>query len=369
MYKYFKFCLLCMLMVATHTFADVLKIRDDAPQEYVVKKGDTLWDISALFLNSPWKWPKLWGMNPQIENPHLIYPGDVLALIYDENGQPRLVVKTASNNNVVKLSPTKRIQYKRYEAIATLPLNVITPYLNYERTLFENEYDSASMVIGGDTNTKNKVKGDLVYATGDLVQGKLYGVYRKIREYDTSFFSGKAQELKLTGTARVLTGEDEEKDHPARLRIVSSKSEIRSGDKLLSLLTDQSLPATFTLSIPNEQISAEILTSSSGLSEFSKLEVVVINSGTKQGLKPGHVLAVYRQSPDIIMDDDKPVYTEDAGRFSQFFHRFNPFSQYDMPFEAIGNLVVFKTYNELSYALVTDTKKALELGDKVGLPE
>ncbi|WP_440903226.1 LysM peptidoglycan-binding domain-containing protein [Catenovulum sp. SX2] len=369
MYKYLKFSFLCMLIVATQSIADVLKIRDDAPQEYVVKKGDTLWDISALFLNSPWKWPKLWGMNPQIENPHLIYPGDVLALIYDEQGQPKLVVKTAANNNVVKLSPSKRIQYKRYEAIATLPLNVITPYLNYERTLFENEFDSASMVIGGDTNTKNKVKGDLIYATGELDTGKLYGVYRKIREYDTGFFSSNAQELKLTGTARVLSSEDEEKDHPARLRIVTSKSEVRSGDKLLSLLTDQSLPATFTLTIPEQAIDAKILTSSSGLSEFSKLEVVVINSGSKHGLKPGHVLGVYRQGPDIIMDDDQPVYTEDAGRFSQFFHRFNPFSDYEMPFEAIGNLVVFKTYNELSYALVTDTKKALQLGDMVALPE
>lgn len=368
MYKYLKFSLLCMLIVATQSFADVLKIRDDAPREYVVKKGDTLWDISALFLNTPWKWPKLWGMNPQIENPHLIYPGDVLALVYDEHGQPRLVVKSTSSN-AIKLSPTKRIQYKRYEAIATLPLNVITPYLNYERTLFENEYDNAAMVIGGDTNTKNKVSGDLIYASGELAVGKLYGVYRKIREYDTGFFSSNAQELKLTGTARVLSREEDSNVLPARLRIVTSKSEIRSGDKLLSLLTDQSLPATFTLSIPEEKIEATILTSSSGLSEFSKLEVVVIDSGTKHGLKPGHVLGVYRQSPDIIMDGDKPVYVEDAGRFSQFFHKINPFKDYEMPFEAVGNLVVFKTYNELSYALVTDTKKALKLGDMVGLPE
>ncbi|MER2491152.1 LysM peptidoglycan-binding domain-containing protein [Catenovulum sediminis] len=373
MYKYLRYFILLAVFPACLSFADVLKIRADAPQEYIVKKGDTLWDISALYLNTPWKWPQLWGMNPQIENPHLIYPGDLLALIYNEKGEPRLVVKSEASEHktVIKLSPNKRIKHKRYEAIATLPLNVITPYLNYERTLFENEYMNSPLVIGGDTNTKNKIEGDVIYASGELEDGHLYGVYRKTRAYKTGgFFSTEyAQEMTLTGTARVVDVENPELDYPAKLKVLSNRSEVRAGDRLISLLTDQSLPATFTLSLPEQDISARILTSSSGHSQFSKLEVVVIDAGSKQGLKAGHVLGIFRQGPDILMDDEAPQYVEDAGRFSKLFATLNPFSDYQMPYEAIGSMVVFKTYNDLSYALITDTQRALKLGDKVMLPE
>ncbi|KMT66084.1 LysM peptidoglycan-binding domain-containing protein [Catenovulum maritimum] len=367
MFKNFKYFVLFYFAVFS-LFADVLKIRHDAPQEYVVKKGDTLWDISEVFLNTPWKWPKLWGMNPQIDNPHLIYPGDVLALIYDKDGQPRLVVK--ESKKIVKLSPSKRISYKDVKAINTIPLSVISPYLNYERALIETEYNQAAMVIGGDTNTKNKIDGDLLYASGELEVGHLYGIYRKVREYNSGLFNTTyAEELVLTGTARAIEAEDDSQNRPARLRVLTSKQEIRSGDRLMSLLRDQTLPAIFTLSAPAQVIEAEILTASTNVKEFAKLEVVVINAGTEQGLKPGNVLGVYRQSPDIIMDSEKPIYVEDAGRFARFLDKINPFKQYDMPMENIGKLVVFKTYNNLSYALITDTQKALTIGDTVGLPE
>ena len=104
-----------------NVLADVLKIRDDAPASYVVQKGDTLWDISALYLNEPWLWPQLWQMNPQVDNPHLIYPGDTLTLTYDAQGKPRLMV----NDNVKRLSPTARKTMKGGDAISTLPLAVV----------------------------------------------------------------------------------------------------------------------------------------------------------------------------------------------------------------------------------------------------
>ncbi|WP_397471461.1 LysM peptidoglycan-binding domain-containing protein, partial [Rheinheimera sp.] len=115
---------LIVLSGCFNVFADVLKIRDDAPANYVVKKGDTLWDISALYLNEPWLWPQLWQMNPQIDNPHLIYPGDTLTLTYDAQGRPRLIV----NDNVKRLSPGIRKTMKGGDAVSTLPLSMIRHY-------------------------------------------------------------------------------------------------------------------------------------------------------------------------------------------------------------------------------------------------
>lgn len=361
------YCGLTLFFISFFTQADVLTIKPNAPQEYVVKKGDTLWDISAIFLQSPWKWPKLWGMNPQIDNPHLIYPGDLLSLIYDKDGNPQLVLNAGKKQ--VKMTPGKRFTPKQVNPISTIALNVISPYLNYERALVETEYNDAAFVIGGETNTKVKVAGDLIYATGELVAGELYGIYRQSRALSKGLFNKVyAEELILTGTARALELEDQQTDRPARLRVLTSKQEIRSGDRLMFLLRDHNLPAVFSLSEPKTQIEAEIISSSSSSSEFSKLEVVLINSGSKQDLRPGNVLGIYRKSPDVLIENGKAMYVEDANKFTQFKNSLSPFKQFDMPVERVGEMVVFKTYNEMSYALITDTKKALSIGDLVSSP-
>ena len=97
--------------------ADELQIKEDAPKTHIVVKGDTLWDISAMFLNEPWLWPKLWRLNPDIKNPHLIYPGDELRLVYDENGEPMLV----KGKPALKWSPEKRKKLKEQNPITILP--------------------------------------------------------------------------------------------------------------------------------------------------------------------------------------------------------------------------------------------------------
>ena len=111
------------------SLADQLKINDDAPKSYIVKKGDTLWDISSVFLNQPWLWPKLWQLNPEINNPHLIYPGDVISLIFNENGEPSLVLKSSTGKPSYKWSPKIRQTNKEDSAIRTLPLEVIAPFI------------------------------------------------------------------------------------------------------------------------------------------------------------------------------------------------------------------------------------------------
>lgn len=376
MHKYlcgFLYMVICAIPLAS---ADTLRLKSNAPEQYVVKKGDTLWDISSIYLQSPWKWPQLWGMNSQIENPHLIYPGDELRLVYNKDGQPMLLRngdnagQSSAGKSFVRLSPGKRIEYKNYDAINTLPLHIITPYLSHEIILYESDFADAPMVMGGQTNTKNKVRGDLIYGSGRLENLKMYGIYRPGAEYQVgSLLNGKtAHELILVGTARVIKRSENDPEYPAKLTVTSNRREIRLGDKLIPLTDDQSLPARFSLRQPENPIDAKILSSSSRVSHFSKLEVVIINAGQQDGLEPGHVLAVHRQSPDVVMDKDVPQFSEDAGRFSRYFNQFDLVREFDMPYEEIGTMVVFKVYQGLSYALIVDASTDLKVGDEVALP-
>ncbi len=360
--------LLLSLAFSASAIADVLTLREDAPTQYVVKKGDTLWDISALFLNTPWKWPELWGHNPQIENPHLIYPGDILRLVYTDDGQPRLVVANAETNNVVKVSPTKRTTIKRYQPVETLPLSEITSYLNYERILVAGEYDDAPMVLGGSTSTKRKVKGDIIYSQGDLEANVMYGIYNKIREFGEK--GSQIYELELAGTTRVSKSADE--NGVVTLKVLSNKRDIAQGFKLFPLLDDQSLPANYTLSIPEQEINARILGASSRVTEFTKLEVVIIDAGKEHGLSTGNVLGIYNDSPVVYMQKGKPVYKEDASRYTKIIDSFREDSaknELKMPTENTGEMVLFKVYDTVSYGIIMDANAAIRVNDVVKLPE
>ncbi|WP_017444217.1 LysM peptidoglycan-binding domain-containing protein [Gayadomonas joobiniege] len=379
MHKYLCGFLYMVICAIPSVSADTLRLKNDAPERYVVKKGDTLWDISSVYLQSPWKWPELWGMNEQIENPHLIYPGDVLKLEYGPDGQPRLLRsgqtlgatgEEEQGKKIVKLSPGKRIEYKNYEAINTLPLHLIAPYLSHEIILYEADYRDAPMVMGGETNTKNKVQGDLIYGSGALETLQMYGIYRPQKVYEMGgLLTGRtAHELILVGTARVIKRSDNDPEYPAKLTVLSSRREIRLGDKLIPLTDDKSLPARFSLRKPENKINANILAASSNVSHFSKLEVVIIDAGQQDGLQPGHVLAVQRQSPEVVMDEDTPQFSEDAGRFSRYFNQFDLVREFDMPYEQIGSMVVFKVYQGLSYALIVDASTDLKVGDEITLP-
>lgn len=154
-------------------------IRADSPSEYSVVKGDTLWDISARFLNSPWLWPEIWQANPEIANPHLIYPGDVVRLVYVD-GRPVLRV---DRNAVVKLSPKARPQ-PLAGAIPTLPLSVIGPYLTGNQMVAGGELDAAPYLIAQRDGKLLSADGDVVYARGEAIFGlESYGIYRSGREF------------------------------------------------------------------------------------------------------------------------------------------------------------------------------------------
>ena len=136
-----------------------LTIKQGAPEAYVVVKGDTLWDISAMYLDSPWLWPRLWQVNPEIENPHLIYPGDKLSLVWI-NGEPVLSLKP-----VIKLSPKIRVSEKK--AVPTVNEGLVLPYLQSDRLVEQQDIQSAQRVLGTSDGKRFLSGEDRLFISGN----------------------------------------------------------------------------------------------------------------------------------------------------------------------------------------------------------
>lgn len=378
-------------------FADVIKIKEGAPESYVVKKGDTLWDISAMYLDEPWLWPQIWQLNPQVENPHLIYPGDVLNLTYDADGNPQILANVAVDENnqpqtietdneptpkptlVIdrsyhKLSPTIRKTLKKQDAIPTLPLELIRPYLTFEQTLSAEKIDSLPYVLGNDDLVRHAVDTHILYVKGDLERGRVYGIYRKGAAYvnpDNGLELG--YKAILVGTARAFRPGNKAQGEPSSVTVINVTREIKAGDKLMPAMDGQSLPAFFNLTKPEGNIDATIIGSSNDAREFSRMEVVVLNKGSVDNLKPGNVLNLYRPGGAVFDKDGKTVYLNEAGALAKIQAEFDNKGEDDQavwhfPQERVGQVMVFKVYEETSYALIMQTFSPIRLGDKAVAP-
>ncbi|MEE2024462.1 LysM peptidoglycan-binding domain-containing protein [Alkalimonas mucilaginosa] len=353
---------LCFAAIAT---ADELKVREDAPERYVVKKGDTLWDISAIYLSQPWRWPQLWRMNPQIDNPHLIFPGDVLRLIYDADGRPMLV----RDDRVRRLSPHTRASDTRPGAITTVPLAMIRPFLAHDQMLSQSDLEGKPYILGANSNVKNATEGHTLYARGELEPGKAYAIYRKGRPYiDPETGDNLGYAMMLVATSRAFRGGSNERNEPASLQILDVKREIRQGDIVLPALDGEALPAYFHMARPEQRIDGLIIETTSKLREFSKWDIVIINRGASDQLKPGHMLDILRPSPAVVdRGNGQPVYLEDASRYQRLASNFGH-EQMQMPRERVGHLMVFKVTERASYAIVTDTYRPVRVGDHIVSP-
>lgn len=370
--------------------ADELQINEGAPETYIVEKGDTLWDISSLFLEQPWLWPKLWRLNPEINNPHLIYPGDVLRLVYDEKGEPQLVVEqdpapeiiepvveevveqvvevipSPPEKRTVKLSPQIRKAVKE-TPISTLPLNVIAPYIQYDSLLTQEQIDQLPYVLGSDEGYKSSLDGFKLYVTDNLVLGKSYAIYQKgdaIIDPETELPLG--YNIKLAGVGQAVREGDMDKKRPGTILVNSAKREIRSGNFVMPMNEGQLLPSFFTMQKAADSVEGLIVHSSNEGREFGKLEVVMINRGEQHSVKAGDILTIKRKSPGVVETRDGPQYTKDASRWSRLLA--DDGSEYDMPAEELGQIMVFKVYENASMALILKTTKPARLLDIVAAP-
>jgi len=349
----------CSLMA----FADQIKLNDNAPKTHIVKKGDTLWDISAIFLEQPWLWPKLWRLNPEINNPHLIYPGDVLKLVFDENGQPMLVVEAVKPS--YKWSPKIRKESNRDSAITLLPLEVIAPFIRYDNLFTEDELAKFPHIIGSEEGYRMTINGFKAYVNADLELAQSYAIYDKGEElFDPETGDALGFYVNLVGTGQVLKRGDMDNNIPSTLNIGTVKREIHADSVVVPINEGQLLPSIFAMKAANSSLRGQVVKAVTNNREFGKLEVVMINRGLEHDVTVGDVFDIQRPSPAVIDTAKGAVYSVEASSWDSLTG-----SHYKMPEEHLGELMVFKVYQKASMALILNTQKPARLNDVITGPQ
>ncbi len=329
------------LVVSTlSALAEAVLLNENVPDRYVVKRGDTLWDISGVFLQDPWMWPEIWHANQQIENPHLIYPGDSITLVYID-GVPQLMVNRSRD---LKLSPEIK-SLDHAEAISALPLDMIDNFLSKNRVTDDATLRGAPYVLGGKERRILMGMEDDFYARGDFSDNRLnYGIYRRGDPY----LDPKTGEL--LGIRAVDVGAAKVKavkDDIATLGVSRASGEIRIQDRLL-LSEERTLASTFYPRAPETKIKASVLNVEDGVRNAGALDVVAINRGDREGLQAGDTLAIYKRG-DITKD-----------RIAN--------QRVRLPDERIGLLMVFYTYEKMSFGLVMEADRQIDIGDLLTNP-
>ncbi|MBA1263896.1 LysM peptidoglycan-binding domain-containing protein [Stutzerimonas sp. NM35] len=337
--------LLALLLVAVGGIAQAdVQLKANHPEQYTVVKGDTLWDISGRFLREPWKWPELWHANPQVENPHLIYPGDSLSLVYVD-GQPRLMLERGASRGTIKLSPTVRT-VPMAEAIPTIPLEAINSFLLSNRIIDSvDQFKGAPYIVAGNAERVISGSGDRVYGRGAFEDDiPVYGIFRQGKTYvdpDSQEFLGiNADDV---GSAEIIDMEDD----IATMMLTRVTQEARIGDRLFPS-EERAINSTFMPSEPEDEIKGVILDVPRGVTQIGQFDVVTLNKGARDGLKDGNVLAVYKTG-ETVRDR---VTGENV----------------KIPDERAGLLMVFRTYEKLSYGLVLQATRSLAVQDKIRNP-
>ncbi|MGB5165766.1 MAG: LysM peptidoglycan-binding domain-containing protein [Woeseiaceae bacterium] len=318
---------------------DPVPLADGHPNEYVVQVGDTLWDIAGEFLRDPWYWPEIWYVNPDIVNPHLIYPGDVLGLVYID-GVPRITNVRAST---YRMSPQARVT-PLTEAIDTIPYEAVSAFLNSGTVLQADQADKLPYMVATRGEHLMAAAGNEIYVRGvdDVVAGTRYSVVHVGDELVDP------DDGKVVGYHGLMIGDGtlRRAGDPGTVWLTDSSQEITIGDRLLPETVD--VPLNFIPSQPTSQIEGRIMAVVGGVSQIGQYMVVVLNRGTDTGLGVGDVLTVFRAGEVI---DDRV-----AG------------GEINLPDEEAGTVMVFKSYDRISYALVMEATQAIHVLDAVRNP-
>jgi len=337
--------LLALLLAAACGLAQAdVQLRDGHPQRYTVVQGDTLWDISGKFLREPWQWPQIWHANPQIENPDLIYPGDFLTLVYVD-GKPRLQLERGASRGTIRLSP-KVHSTPMAEAIPTIPLGAVNSFLLSNRIVDKPEdFQRAPYIVAGNAERVVSGAGDRVYARGNFAAGEtVYGIFRQGKIYSDP----KTQELLGINADDIGSGEVvAEEGDISTLLLSRSTQEVRLGDRLFPT-EERKINSTFMPSEPSEKIDGLIIDVPRGVTQIGQFDVVTLNKGRRDGLAEGSVLAVYKTGETV-----RDRVTGESVK---------------IPDERAGLLMVFRTYEKLSYGLVLNASRQLAVMDKVRNP-
>jgi len=335
-------CLLLLLLLFNSWAQAAVELSKNAPETYTVKKGDTLWGISGIYLKEPWLWPELWDANPQIDNPHLIYPGDELYLVWLD-GEPRLRLRRGRE---VKLSPSMRVSPLN-RAIPAIPLDQIGPWLRHNRVMDEQEINSSAYIVAVEGRALLAGPGDNIFGRGPFPDGeRVYTIYRPGQIYIdpvTKEFLG--HEVIDIGSAKLLSSN---RDAVTELQVTRIEEEVRIGDRLFPV-EERILDASYHPKAPEQDIvNGVMIAVAGGLTQIGDMSIVVINKGKREGLQIGNVVAVYQ-----------------AGE-----HMFDKESQSSivLPDTRAGLAMIFESYQKVSFAIVLKTALPLSIFDVIKQP-
>jgi len=339
-------------------------ISPSAPPNYTVVKGDTLWDISGRFLTKPWLWPQIWDYNPQIENPHLIYPGDRIAIVYID-GQPALTlnrdgdiigVANSSGDGTTtavqipvpregtdRMSPRVRVKPLK-EAIPTIPADAIQQFLIRPNVVSKSILDAAPYVVGNRDDRLMSSIGQQVFVRGAVDHSRTkFGIFRKTKALKDPQ-SGKLLGYEVThmAEAKLLNVGD-----PSTMMITSSSRETKSGDVLLPSQND-GLGHTYTPRMPKLNGEGRVVSLVDAITQAGRDQIIVLNLGAESGIKRGDVLAIEARGKSII---DR--------------HGRRKFGRVRTPNLRTGVVMVFQTFDEVSYGLVMESTRPVKRNDIV----
>lgn len=334
------------------------ELAPNAPDSYTVKRGDTLWGISSLFLRSPWRWPELWGMNlEQIQNPHLIYPGQLLVLIKGD-GYAKLVVGQPigmSNPRDTRLRPHVREVESTDLPISSVPMQLLMPFLNDAVVFEEDQLATAPRIAATQEGRMLVSRGEDAYVRGDLRSARQWQIFRKARPLvDPDNGAVLGYEGRHVGVAEVKTlgdaveREDMEVVRPSTITVTQLREEATLGDRLLPLPDSDKAP--FVPHAPVHPLSGRVAAVYGDSLNASQNQIVILNRGAQEGVERGHVLALWRagrQRVDTTSDDRITLQLPDLRG---------------------GLMFVFRVYRRASFALILQTNDPVRIGDRFTAP-
>lgn len=339
----------------------LVDLAPDAPESHTVKQGDTLWDISKLFLKGPWRWPELWGMNRKdIANPHLIYPGQVLRLVR-RDGRAMLQTGAAGADgsgipgDAIKLKPRMRIATLDETAIASIPLSLIQPFLTDAVVFDTDALATAPRIVAAPEGRVLMSAGETAYARGDFGGANDFRIFRQARPLvDPDDGSILAYEAPYVGTAELVKPEGEAKvgdetlPVPATLRIKTVRQEVASGDRLAPVPQRNYL--RYIPHAPASPVGGRIISLYGDALHGGQNQIVVLNRGSANGIERGHVLSLWR---------DGNMARDTTGDSPQTIK---------LPDERHGLLFVFEVYERVAYALIMQVREPVRAGDRFSEP-
>lgn len=334
-------------------FVSPSDINSDAPDSYTVVKGDTLWDISGRFLDNAWSWPQIWDYNPQIQNPHLIYPGDKIFLTY-VNGQPTLTLirngQTVANGglggvrssgNATRLSPQIRVE-SLSDAVPTIPGDAIKQFLVRPQVVSASQLSNAPYVVGNEEGRLISAMGQEIFVRGKVDHSETkFGIYRKTKTLkDPSTGKRLGYEVIHVAEAKLLNVGD-----PSTMVITSNSRETMAGDVLLPA-TGGNIVHNYIPRMPPLEGEGRIVSLVDAISQSSRDQIVVLNLGKKIGVQVGDVLAIESRGQELI---DR--------------HGKRSFDRITAPNKRTGVLMIFQTFDDVSYGLVMESDRTVKIND------